>query len=95
MGGIAEYFNMDPLHVRIAWWAFVILTTLAAGAIAYALVPTVLTLLAVAYLVAYLLMSEAPAELSFKELRKNYSSSTFAFSLAAITFSAASRGISS
>jgi len=58
LGGIAEYFNMDPTHVRIAWWAFVIVTTLAAGAIAYALVPTVLTLLGVAYLAAYLLMNE-------------------------------------
>jgi len=62
MGGIAEYFNMDPLHVRIAWWAFVAITALVAGAVAYALVPTVLTLLAVAYLIAFLLMNEAPAE---------------------------------
>jgi len=62
MGGIAEYFNMDPLHVRIIWWAFIIVTGLAAGAVAYALVPTVLTLLAVAYLIAYLLMSETPVK---------------------------------
>ena len=62
MGGIAEYFNMDPMHVRLAWWAFVVITALAAGAIAYALVPTVLTLLGVAYLVAFLLMNEAPAK---------------------------------
>ena len=62
MGGIAEYFNMDPLHVRIAWWAFVIITALAAGAAAYALVPTVLTLIGVAYLIAFLLMNETPGK---------------------------------
>ncbi len=62
MGGIAEYFNADPMHVRIIWWAFIIVAGLAAGAVAYALVPTVLTLLAVAYLIAYLLMNETPAK---------------------------------
>ena len=62
LGGVAEYLNMDPMHVRLAWWAFVIVTGLAAGAVAYALVPTVLTILGVAYLVAYLLMNETPAK---------------------------------
>lgn len=62
MGGIAEYFNMDPMHIRLAWWASVFITALAAGAVVYALVPTVLTLLAVAYLVAFLLMNEAPSK---------------------------------
>ena len=62
MGGIAEYFNADPTHVRIAWWTFVIITTLAAGAVAYALVPTVLTIIGVAYIIAFLLMNETPAK---------------------------------
>ena len=62
MGGIAEYFNADPMHVRIIWAAFIIVAGLAAGAVAYALIPTVLTILAVAYLVAYLLMSEPPVK---------------------------------
>ena len=60
MGGIAEYFNADPTHVRIIWWAFIILAGLAAGAVAYVLVPTVLTILGVAYLIAFLLMNETP-----------------------------------
>jgi len=62
MGGIAEYFNADPLHVRLIWWAFIIMAGLAAGAVAYALVPTVLTLLGLAYIIAFLLMNEAPAK---------------------------------
>ena len=60
MGGLAEYFEVDPMHVRILWGIVIVASGLAAGAIAYALVPTVLTLLAVAYIVAYLLMSEPP-----------------------------------
>ena len=62
LGGIAEYFNADPMHVRMIWWAFIIVAGLAAGAVAYALVPTVLTILGVAYLIAYLLMNETPAK---------------------------------
>ena len=61
MGGIAEYFSMDPLHVRMIWWAFIILAGLAAWAVAYALVPTVLTILGLAYIIAFLLMNEPPA----------------------------------
>ena len=60
LGGVAEYFEVDPLHVRILWAIIIVAAGLAAGAVAYALVPTVLTLLAVAYAVAYLLMSETP-----------------------------------
>jgi phage shock protein PspC (stress-responsive transcriptional regulator) len=59
---LAEYFEVDPAHVRLLWWALIAVAGLAAGAIAYALVPTVLTILAVAYVVAYLLMSEPPAK---------------------------------
>ena len=62
MGGIAEYFNADPMHVRMVWWAFIIIAGLAAGAVAYAFVPTLLTLLGAAYLIAYLLMNETPAK---------------------------------
>jgi len=50
------------MHVRMIWWAFIIVAGLAAGAVAYALVPTVLTILGVAYLIAYLLMNETPAK---------------------------------
>ena len=62
LGGLAEYFNADPLHVRIAWAAFIILVGLAVGAVAYSFVPTVLTLLAVVYVIAYFLMTETPAK---------------------------------
>ena len=62
MGGIAEYIGADPLHVRLAWWAFIIAAGLAAGSVAYALVPTVLTIIGVAYLIAFLLMNEAPVD---------------------------------
>ena len=62
MGGIAEYIGADPLHVRLAWWAFIIVAGLAAGAVAYALVPTVLTIIGAAYLIAFLLMNETPGK---------------------------------
>lgn len=62
LGGLAEYFNADPAHVRILWIAFIVAVGLFVGAVAYALVPTVLTLLAVAYVIAYLLMNETPAK---------------------------------
>ena len=62
LGGLAEYFEVDPLHVRILWAALIVVAGIAAGAVAYALIPTVLTILAVAYLVAYLLMSEPPVK---------------------------------
>ena len=62
MGGIAEYIGVDPMHVRMAWWAFIIVAGLAAGAVAYALVPTVLTAIGVAYLIAFLIMNETPGK---------------------------------
>jgi len=62
LGGVAEYFNADPFHVRILWAAIILVVGLAVGAVAYALVPTVFTLLAVAYIVAYFLMSETPGK---------------------------------
>ena len=62
LGGVAEYFNADPMHVRILWAAIIVAVGLAVGAVAYALVPTALTILGVAYLIAYLLMTETPAK---------------------------------
>ena len=62
LGGVAEYFNADPLHVRMLWIAIIVAAGLAVGAVAYALVPTMLTLLVIAYAIAYLLMNETPAK---------------------------------
>ena len=62
LGGLAEYLDADPIHVRMAWAAFIIIVGLMVGAVAYALVPTALTALALAYVIAYLLMNEPPAE---------------------------------
>ena len=59
-GGLAEYFEADPTHVRLLWALIVVAAGLIVGAVAYALVPAVITAVAVAYMVAYLLMSEAP-----------------------------------
>jgi len=59
-GGLAEYFEADPMHVRLLWAVIIVAAGLAVGAVAYALVPAVITAVAVAYMVAYLLMTEAP-----------------------------------
>jgi len=37
-GGIAEYFDVDPTLVRLAWAIITILTAVAPGVIAYAIV---------------------------------------------------------
>jgi phage shock protein PspC (stress-responsive transcriptional regulator) len=62
LGGIAEYFNADPAHVRLLWIAVIVVVGLAAGLVAYTVVPTALTILLVLYVIAYLLMNETPAK---------------------------------
>ena len=59
LGGMAEYFDADPVHVRLLWIAIIAVAGLVAGAAAYSLVPTVLTIWVVLYIIAYLVMTEA------------------------------------
>ena len=66
LGGMAEYFDADPVHVRLLWIAIIAVAGLVAGAAAYSLVPTVLTIWVVLYIIAYLVMTEAQESLNVK-----------------------------